>query len=272
MTRFSVIIPHWGDPALLRRALASVPKGVEVLVQEDPEGRGAGWARNQALPQATGEWLLFLDSDDYFTPEAMRLMEKHADDAADVVYFAVRSVFSESGEPSARQDTKLHFLARYGGKPADLDFYLRYLYNEPWGKLVRREFVEREGIRFDETSCANDYTFSVLCGLHARTVAFDPGVLCVITEREGSVSHRYFDRAEKVQDRLQVYWKVQGIFDGAGIPLYPFYGLWMMCQKEGKGDAAESFRKAADIPRWKIGLGCLRRIVRKRLHIGVPYK
>lgn len=268
---FSVIIPHRGSSALLQRAVASVPEGAEILVQEDPEGRGAGWARNQALRRACGKWVVFLDSDDYFTPEALALLEKHAHDPADVVYFAVRSVLSDSGEKSSRQDAKLHFLEHYANRPRELDFYLRYLYNEPWGKMVRRELIDREGILFDETSCANDYTFSVLCGLKAGTVAYDPGVLCVITEREGSVSHRYFDRPEKVQDRLKVYWKVQGLFDAAGIPLYPFYGLWMMCWKEGAGKESEAFRKASGISRLTICLGCLKRIIRKRLHIGVPY-
>ena len=269
MIRYSVIVPFRGSPELLRRALASVPsrEDVEVLTVEDADGRGAGWARNQALSRAVGEWLLFLDADDFFEADAFALLDRHFADEADLVCFSVRALMSDSLEPSSRQDEKLRCLAKYGQDPAKIDFYCRYCYPEPWGKMVRRSLVARAGIRFDETSCANDYSFSVLCGIHAGRVVFDPASLYVVTERPGSVSRDYFDTPQKVRDRLSVYWRVQQAFDAAGIGLEPFYGLWMMCSRKG-GETlslAREFCAAQGISRCRLWRGCALRVIKKRL-------
>lgn len=271
---YTIIIPHFGDPGLLSRAMASVPSrdDVELLVEEDTGRKGAGYARNRALDRARGKWILFLDSDDFFEPVALSLLDRHADDEAEVICFNIRAVHSDTLLPSERQSEKTRLLEKYASRPADLDFFCRYCYPEPWGKMIRRELIVREGIRFDETVCANDYMFSVLCGLNAGKVAYDPSVLYVVTERPGSVSSGYIDRPDKLQSRMDVYWRVQRLFDSRGIRLHPFYGLWMMCRMEGGEvfEMAERFRKDHSISRFRILKGCLERILRKRLRTGVP--
>lgn len=275
MIRYSVIVPYRGEPELLQRALASVParEDVEVLAVEDAEGRGAGWARNRALEKAQGAWLVFLDSDDFFLPGAFDAMDKHAEGEEDLVFFDITSVYSDSLKPSARHRTRSGMLARYASNPSQVQFYGRYLYNEPWGKMIRRSLVEDKGIRFDETLCANDFTFSVLCGHWADKVCYDPTTVYCVTEREGSVSSRYFDSPQKTLDRLKVYWKVQRFFDKENIPLEPFYGLWMMCKNEG-GETlrvAREFCARESISAWQLRCGCAKRIIKKRLRWGVPY-
>lgn len=275
MIRYSVIVPYRGEPELLQRALASVParEDVEVLAVEDAEGRGAGWARNRALEKAQGAWLVFLDSDDFFLPGAFDAMDKHAEGEEDLIFFDITSVYSDSLKPSARHLARSGMLARYASNPSQVQFYGRYLYNEPWGKMIRHSLVEDKGIRFDETLCANDFTFSVLCGHWADKVCYDPTPVYCVTEREGSVSSRYFDSPQKTLDRLKVYWKVQRFFDKENIPLEPFYGLWMMCQNEG-GETlrvAREFCARESISNWQLWLGCAKRILKKRLRWGVPY-
>lgn len=275
MIRYSVIVPYVKEDALLERALRSIPSraDVEVLKVQDTEARGAGWARNQALSRAVGEWLLFLDADDFFEADAFVLLDRHFADEAEVVFFGIRAVLSDSLEPSSRQEEKLRCLAKYGQDPAKIDFYGRYCYPEPWGKMVRRSLVARAGIRFDETSCANDYMFSVLCGIHAGRVVFDPASLYVVTERPGSVSRDYFDTPKRLQDRLDVYRRVQELFRARDIRLYPFSGLWMMCCRQGGAARAQAraYCKAHGLSCCRVWLDCLRRIARKRFHMGIPY-
>jgi len=274
MIRYSIIVPWHSKDALLERALSSVPsrEDVEVIPIEDVERRGAGWARNVGLDRASGKWVLFMDSDDFFEDGFLDLLDRHFDDEADVVYFGVRAVVSETLEPSQRVAQKIGRLHKYASDPAKIGFYCRYCFAEPWSKMVRRSMVVEKGIRFDETSCANDFYFSVQCGVHAGKVAYDPSVLYVVTERIGSVSRNYFDTPQRQLDRLWVYWRVQLLLDKNRIPLYPFYGLWMMCRKKG----AEEYRLAREfcsqngIGPLRIAWGCLRRIVRKHLKWGVP--
>lgn len=64
--RVSVVVPTRDRPELLRRCLAAlevqtVP--VEVVVVEDPEGRGPAWARNEGVRRAGGEVVCLTDDD-----------------------------------------------------------------------------------------------------------------------------------------------------------------------------------------------------------------
>lgn len=300
MVLFSVIVPNRNNPGLLLRALDSIPvrEDLEVIVVDDNSdpaqidlqdypgtgrsgttvvlgegGKGAGHARNIGLSKARGRWLLFLDSDDYFTPELPGILDRYSGTDADVVYFDITSVYSDTLEPSPRHLDRSSMFARYRNAPEKLDFYCRYIYSEPWGKLIRRDFIEANAIRFDETLCANDYMFTALAGLKARKTHFDPAVIYCVTQRQGSLSSNYFSSPAMLDARLDVYYRVDRLFRRNNIKLFPFSGLWMMCRSNGAPSrkAAESFCKANGISRISVMSDCLRRIVRKHLHIGVPY-
>ena len=250
MIDYSIIIPSKNLPDLLRRALDSIPRrdGIQVIVVDDAsdpslvdfdaypglddprveviftkEALGAGYARNVGLARAEGRWTLFLDSDDFFTPDALTLMDSHREDDVDVVYFDITSAYSDDLGPSPRHLSRSEYFTAYDG--ARREFCCRYLYSEPWGKMFRTAFLRDCGFRFDETPMANDYKFSVLTGLAAARVATDSGRLCCITERRGSLSHDFCSTPLQLSTRLAVYRDVQDLLDAGGVRSYPFYKL-----------------------------------------------
>ena len=108
MSRISVIIPCLNDAAYIRQALESVfaqtrlPDEVivvnggstdgtlEILAEYGErvavfrqEGKGVSRAKNQAARRATGDYLSFLDADDFWYPEKLlrqeKLMESHTE-------------------------------------------------------------------------------------------------------------------------------------------------------------------------------------------------
>lgn len=300
MKRYSIIVPNRNNPELLQRALTSIPQreDTEVIVVDDAsdpscidmdhypgsdrpdcqvifttEGKGAGYARNVGLEHAGGEWLVFLDSDDFFMDGFLSLMDVHADAPEDIVFFGITSVCSDTLEPSPRHESRTVPINRYATRPALLAFYCRHLWPEPWGKMIRRSMVMENGIRFDQTACANDVLFSARIGRAARTVCYDPGVLYCVTSREGSLSESLAVNPKKTTDRLTTYWRLQQLFDREGIHLYYFYVFYKDCIGMGGEPArrARAFVRENRIPGWKIRLNSLRQVLRKRLRIGVPY-
>lgn len=300
MKRYSIIVPNRNHPELLRRALDSVPsrEDVEIIVVDDAsdpslidrqaypglerddchvvftsEGKGAGYARNVGLDHASGEWLVFLDSDDLFADGFLSLLDNHCEVDDDIIYFGCKSVDSETLLPSYRLEYRSELLERYAGRPELIEFHNRYMHTEPWGKMIRRDFILRERIRFEETVCANDYLFSVVSGHKARKVSYDPSVLYCLTSRDDSLSKQFFNTPRKVWDRMLVYWHVQQFFRKENVPLYPFYEFWEQYTRESPEVArmAEPFRKDQHISRCTLALGILRFKFRKRFHIGVPY-
>ena len=209
MIRYSVIIPHYASMDVLPRALASVPErdDVEVLVIDNsqqpiaptlfkerknvqilysPYGKGAGAARNVGLEHASGKWLLMLDADDFFMPNAFEIMDRYAEAEEDIVFFYTTSCDSDSLAPSNRQEDTNELVDVYlqtkdeGG--------LRYGWSSPWAKMIKCSLVEQNTIRFDETHVSNDVLFSAKTGYWARSITATKDLVYCITTRQGSLT------------------------------------------------------------------------------------
>ena len=86
----SIIIPFYGtaDKKMLERCIASIrnqgmeTEDYEILIEDD-NGKGLGGARNIGIGKARGEYLLFIDADDYLFPgmlaQCMVLLTQHPD-------------------------------------------------------------------------------------------------------------------------------------------------------------------------------------------------
>lgn len=191
---YSIIIPHHGSSELLESGLRSIParEDIEVLVIDDTEGRGAGYARNIGLDRAQGNWLLFMDDDDNFTPEAFPAFDRYADSDYDLIYFYSTSRFTDTGQPADRHTHLSRLLDNYRRQPSEVtEGWLRYNYNEPYAKMIRRSIVVDNAIRFENTRWGNDVHFSTAVGFYARTIAVDTAVVYSINVVYGSLVHQH---------------------------------------------------------------------------------
>ena len=231
---FTIIIPHKNIPKLLKRLINSIPSrdDLEVIVVDDNSSgdivdfnhfpckdrenyrviynkisRGAGHARNCALPFVKGKWVIFADSDDFFNSEFDNFLNDYVDCDADIVYFNANSVDSESFEPSNRVNHLHEFIDEYYTDKNRGDLILRYLFTEPWCKMVKREIIESHQIRFEETSITNDVRYSFLVGHYAGKIIVDNRQLYCVTTRKNSVSRGVGLQASL--DELKVFagWK-----------------------------------------------------------------
>ncbi|MFC9325430.1 glycosyltransferase family 2 protein [Kitasatospora sp. NPDC057015] len=178
MPRFSVIIPVYQVQDYLAECLDSVlsqsftdfeliavddrsPDGCGAILDEAadrdhrvravhlPENVGLGRARNAGLDHATGDYLLFLDSDDTFTPgllEAVDQRLRRGQDPDVLVYDYARS------HPDGRlvRAASAAVMGRPGPEVFDLDQRpdLLELLQVVWNKAYRRDFVTAQGLTF----------------------------------------------------------------------------------------------------------------------------
>ncbi|MFF3405670.1 CDP-glycerol glycerophosphotransferase family protein [Streptomyces sp. NPDC002742] len=178
MPRFSVIVPVYKVQAYLHECLESVleqsfpdleliavddcspdacgaiidefaARDARVLAVHLPENVGLGRARNAGLERATGDYLIFLDSDDTLTPHALRAIADRLKGTGEpdvLVYDYARTYWS--GEVVRNQVSAQ--LSEEGPAPFRLDERpgLLRLLMVVWNKAYRREFVERAGLTF----------------------------------------------------------------------------------------------------------------------------
>lgn len=218
MINYSFIIPHHNCPDLLYRLLDSIPlrKDIEIIVVDDnsdadklpiitrsdtrliliptSESKGAGHARNVGLDNANGKWLLFADSDDYYTEGFIAILDKYKDCEIDILYF---NVFSEI----TNTDQKCILEQYVNSEHTHHDrCELGFSNNAPWNKMFRRDFVVNIGERFEEIPSSNDAWFSNVMAVNANNVAIDYNILYRYVKNPSGITNK----ARPISDRYIV--------------------------------------------------------------------
>jgi CRISPR system Cascade subunit CasB len=173
------------------------------------ENQGLGPARNAGMAQATGDYLIFLDSDDTLTPGALHAIDdrlKKTGDPEVLVYDYARTFWT--GETIRNQAAPQ--LSEQGPAPfrlADRPGLLRLLM-VAWNKAYRRDFVEEEGFTFPSGYYEDTpWTYPIL--MAAESIATLDRVCVHYRQRRrggilGTVSPRHFDIFEQY-DRVFSY-------------------------------------------------------------------
>lgn len=226
---YSIIIPHYDIPELLGRCLKSIPvrEDVQVIVVDDGSKCGAnlpelcselkrpqveyyheaqhtnaGHARNVGLDHAQGKWLIFADADDYFVDDFNAILDKYVNEEADILFFKNKEINSGI-ESEAGENDLINNCLETGD-----DYLLRQLNYCPWGKIIRRQMVEDNKIRFHEVQFSNDVYFSCACGCYARTVKCIDHYLYYYVRRAVSLSSHMLKKGD-MRIRVDEYFAAQ---------------------------------------------------------------
>ena len=158
-------------------AFVQADRRFEILRQAN---QGQGAARNLGLSQATGEYVLFVDADDYIDRHCVEhLIASIGSD--DIIQFGYRRIH--------RDGTR-----GYDHIPPHL-----YCYTAPWTRLYRRDFLERRRLRFPEGMIYEDVVFSAALWLRKPKQHIVPYVGYYYCEHEASTT---FLRHREAEQRL----------------------------------------------------------------------
>ncbi|MET7535491.1 bifunctional glycosyltransferase family 2 protein/CDP-glycerol:glycerophosphate glycerophosphotransferase [Streptomyces sp. NPDC005507] len=227
MPRFSVIVPVYKVQGYLRECLDSILTqsctDIEVIAVDDcspdncgsiideyaaldarvtavhlPENVGLGRARNAGVGYATGDYLLFLDSDDSYTPGALRAIDERltvTDDPDVLVFDHVRTHWWGRGGRSMTAD----LLASAGTDTFDIVSSPQYLhlFLVAWNKAYRRDFFTGHGFTYRE-GLYEDAPVTYQALMCARRIAcLDRVCVQYLQRRRGAITRtpgrRHFD-------------------------------------------------------------------------------
>ena len=211
--KLSIIIPHYNCIEGLCRLLETIPKReeIQVIIVDDnsyvsipseiktrenvtvlnnyTKQNSAGTCRNIGLDNAIGEWVLFADADDYFVGNWYEKVQNYFPTNCEAVFFVPTSIQLDTGEKDVRHLQYEELLCAYLNAPTEENFVkVRFNYYVPHSKLIKREFLVNNNIRFDNTLVSNDLMFSTLVGHKSKKIHVSSDVIYCITRGKGSLT------------------------------------------------------------------------------------
>ncbi|MFP7322309.1 glycosyltransferase family 2 protein [Bacillus spizizenii] len=137
------------------------------------ENQGLGAVRNKGIDAARGEFIAFIDSDDWIEPDYCERMLQAADDKTDLVICNYAAEFEDTGKTMISDITET-----YQNQPKEQ--YIKALFEGKvrgfsWNKLYRRNMVEAHRLSFPlrgELEHVEDQFFSFRAHFFARSVSY----------------------------------------------------------------------------------------------------
>lgn len=188
------------------RKFAENDSRIKIVSQENS---GSGVSRNRGLKESSGEYVFFIDSDDYIDPDFLRICyESISEDDFDFIMFQVASIRDDIKDDDV-MFTPYHlnekFIFNYEvNKGGVLNSYFA-----PWSKFYRKEFLTEKDIYFDENLPYEDVIFHIKSMIKAMKILFIPECIYYYRlDNPGSLSTNFsshikiFDVIESVREFL----------------------------------------------------------------------
>ena len=206
---------------IAKKFLENYPKKIVYL---EKENGGLSDARNFGIPYAKGEYIAFLDSDDYVEKnmyeEMYALAKKENSDMVQCNFY---------WEYIDKNKKKIGDMQKYSNKK-ELITKGRV---EAWNKLIKREILENEEIRFPKGLRYEDVEFTYKLAPYLEKVSFIDKPFIHYIQRQNSISNSQNERTAEIFDILDnviKYYKEKNIYEEYKNELEYIYVKTVFCR------------------------------------------
>lgn len=218
MPKVSVIIPVYNTEKYLRKCLDSTCNqtllDIEIICIDDcstdnslnilkeysskderikliefKENKGAAVARNLGITEASGEYIAFLDSDDY--PEKSNFYERLYNSAIENDADITKGAYKNSDDGFVDETINAKILENKN------NFCSTYC-----SAIFRNDFIKGNSIKFPELRDMEDPVFAFKCALKANKVEVVPECNLIITKRDNSITSKV-PTIEQIKDKIK---------------------------------------------------------------------
>ena len=275
MAKVSVIVPVYNVEKYLSKCLDSLVnqtlKDIEIIVVNDgatdnsaavidsfvckypqiisltKENGGLSDARNYGMPYATGEYIGFVDSDDYVDIDMYeKLYTKAKEENSDIVECDLHHVF-----PDGTIDTEV------GDRIQDKKQMLMMGRSVVWNKIYRREWLEKTEIKFPKGLIYEDVEFFCKLVPHIKIYSYVDAASIYYVQRGESINNKQSLKTLhilKILENIKQYYQKQGLYDEYKDALEFFFTRILLCSSFSRMCRIEDDkeRKEALGKNWKM--------------------
>ena len=180
-TDFEVICVNDGSTDGSREILSEWESRFPQMKVIDRENGGLSAARNTGLETASGDYVVFVDSDDWVEPTMLkRLAEENNDE--DMICFACRRTDHNTYDTLVPEQSEgWNYYNHHALEHREVPFVC------VWQRCYRREFLLENGLHFREGILHEDNEFTPRACLKATSIKVIPDVLYNYRVRPGSI-------------------------------------------------------------------------------------
>ena len=214
------------SPEILREQAA---KDSRLRIISQDSNCGVSASRNKGLAAARGEYVFFLDADDWIDAGHLEAMYSKAIETGRNI-IVNESWLKEFPDRSEKPSEKSILNGESGVFPVEC--VQSRLYQTVWSRFYRRSFIEDNGLRFpEELQYGEDYYFSGLAEVLQEDSYVFAGPPYHYRQRTGSLNHIKHPDAIMACILLYQAWKSRGV-DVEGLKL--FYAWELEIESERK--------------------------------------
>ncbi len=176
----------------------------------DQENKGAGAARNNGMQYANGDYLSFLDADDFFEIDMFQKAYRQAqlDNDEIIVWRSDLYIQKQNKYRDATHTINKNLLPNHSPfSGTDVTNVFNLFIGWPWDKLFRRDFIQKNGLLFQEQRTTNDLLFVYSAVVKANRISVINDVFA---------HHRIFESGKSLSVSRELSW---GCFYNALIEL-----------------------------------------------------
>lgn len=169
---------------LIQRTAQSMTTPLKLIKM--PENIGLGLARNRGMEEASGEYITFLDADDYYDGHGLnRAIETIKKQRSDILIFNHARIWPD-GKLVKNKNTNILF-ERDASSPVERAPLMGNL-STAWNKFYKTEFIKTIGAQF-YAGYYEDVNWNFLCLLQATSIWAMPDIVIYYRQRMGSITN-----------------------------------------------------------------------------------
>lgn len=184
--------------------LNSYAKKDNRIIVINKENAGVSVARNLGLDRASGEYVMFLDSDDYFvsSESCQKAFDAISYNNADIGIFGYYDLIEDVKINPSYRTVKLKQMIN---GETETDYYT--FQSSIWDKIYRLSFLRKNNIKFvEDLKTAEDVIFCFITKFaNPKYFLFDEILYVYRTDREGSVTTRNFNAVRSNFEALKYF-------------------------------------------------------------------
>lgn len=205
---YEVIIVNDGSPDNSQVIIDQFTEQYSQFISITTPNRGLSAARNVGIRQAKGDYLFFIDSDDYLEDRSLlKVIEKVYDKNLDCISFDYKKILEDDISKDYRVISCYNGNKIYSG---DVFLYENTIISNVWKYLFRRTILTQNELYFTEGIYHEDEDFTILFLSYCNKIKHDNVLVYNYIQREGSIVNTN-DLAKKRKKLLDIITVVKNI-------------------------------------------------------------